>query len=160
MQLHSFGSCCCAHSVAAERGMQTLQSADFGRHKSLQIAVNTAKTLQCISSCMTACKLSRLMLLMQLQASTHILCTRKLMVVLLAAVGQQAVPVAQRQLACSMFLQEDTPVLHVVESCPIPGHGGIALRKYAIHSVDSDAAPPQPPPKSGKYASDERLALQ
>ena len=28
----------------------------------------------------------------------------------------------------------------MVESCAMPEHGGITLRKYAIHSVDDDTA--------------------
>ncbi|KAL0019249.1 hypothetical protein WJX77_001067 [Trebouxia sp. C0004] len=54
--------------------------------------------------------------------------------------GQHSSPIAERQLACSVFLQDGTPLLHVVESCTMPEHGGITLRKYAIHSVDEDTA--------------------
>ncbi len=54
--------------------------------------------------------------------------------------GQHPPPIAERQLACSVSLQDGTPLLHVVESCAIPEHGGITLRKYAIHSVDDDTA--------------------
>ena len=54
--------------------------------------------------------------------------------------GQHTSPIAERQLACSVSLQDGTPLLHVVESCAMPEHGGITLRKYAIHSVDDDTA--------------------
>lgn len=54
--------------------------------------------------------------------------------------GHQSVPIAERQLACSVFVQDDTPLLHVAESCTVPNHKGITLRKYAIHSVDDDTA--------------------
>ena len=41
-------------------------------------------------------------------------------------------------------------MLHIVESCAMPKHEGIALRKYAIHSVDPNASPLEhPPAKSG-----------
>lgn len=61
-------------------------------------------------------------------------------------------PVADRQLACSVSLQDDSPVLHVVESCALPHHNGITLRKYALHSVDDDHAshtPSQPATSGG-----------
>ncbi|KAL0048506.1 hypothetical protein WJX82_004799 [Trebouxia sp. C0006] len=54
--------------------------------------------------------------------------------------GQHTSSIAERQLACSVSLQDGTPLLHVVESCAMPEHGGITLRKYAIHSVDDDTA--------------------
>ncbi len=54
--------------------------------------------------------------------------------------GQHTPSIAERQLACSVSLQDGTPLLHVVESCAMPEHGGITLRKYAIHSVDDDIA--------------------
>ncbi len=54
--------------------------------------------------------------------------------------GHHSSPIAERQLACSVSLQDGTPLLHVVESCAKPEHGGITLRKYAIHSVDDDTA--------------------
>ena len=50
--------------------------------------------------------------------------------------GQQSVPIAERQLACSVSLQDETPLLHVVESCAGQDQGGVTLRKYAIHSLD------------------------
>ena len=78
---------------------------------------------------------------------------------LAASAGQQATPAAQRQLACSVFLQDDAPMLHVVESCAKPDREGIALRKYAIHSVDPNAAPFEPPPaKSGGQAITQSLS--
>lgn len=54
--------------------------------------------------------------------------------------GQHTQPIAERQLASSVSLQDGTPLLHVVESCAVPEHGGITLRHYAIHSVDDDTA--------------------
>ena len=49
----------------------------------------------------------------------------------------KAAPVARRQLACNVALEDDSPILHVVESFASPGEG-ITLRKYALHSVDDD----------------------
>lgn len=54
--------------------------------------------------------------------------------------GGHVAPISKRHLACSVSLQEDTPVLEVVESCPAGQHGDMLLRSYAVHSVDDEAA--------------------
>lgn len=69
-------------------------------------------------------------------------------------------PIAERQLACNVSLQDDSPVLHVVESCSMPDHSGITLRKYALHSVDDDAShtPSQPAGSGGLTTTSCKMA--
>ena len=55
--------------------------------------------------------------------------------------GKTAAPIAERHLACSVSLQEETPILQVTESCPVGQHGDIVMRSYALHSVDDGALP-------------------
>ena len=73
----------------------------------------------------------------------------------MAPADSSTAPIAERQLACHVSLEDDSPVLHVVESCSMAQHSmaqhsmaqhsmaqhsGITLRKYALHSVDDDAS--------------------
>ena len=55
--------------------------------------------------------------------------------------GEIAAPIAERHLACSVSLQDDTPILQVTESCPVGQHGDIVMRSYALHSVDDGSLP-------------------
>lgn len=55
--------------------------------------------------------------------------------------GETPALIANRHLACSVSLQDDTPILQVAESCPVGQHGDIVMRSYTLHSVDDGAMP-------------------
>ena len=93
-------------------------------------------------------------------AESHEYSTRQAQCSLECPADSSTAPVAERQLACNVSLQDDSPVLHVVESCSMPHHSGITLRKYALHSVDDDAShtPSQRAVSGGLLATSCRMA--